>query len=170
MEQGAELDPQVRKLVEDLQLEPLQPEGGFFRRTHYSNTKVEGPQGEGQALSAILYLMLSENASKIHRLKVDESWHFYHGSPVTIVELDASVHGHARTTVESGLCPQYTVKAGTWFGAGRLHVWSRLRVRTFRDGGCANAAGPLPTSRGAHSTAIIGSCRFMLRQICRDSF
>lgn len=60
--------------------------GGFFRRTHYSSTQVqaghttaccillckcefepvandkalfEGPDGDGQALSAILYLMLS---------------------------------------------------------------------------------------------------------------
>eukprot|EP00435_Cladocopium_sp_Y103_P052187 s851_g16.t1 len=112
---------EVQKLVENLQLEPLEPEGGFFRRTHYSSTQVQGPDGDGQALSAILYLMLSDNVSKLHRLKVDEAWHFYHGSPVTIVELDSSVAGHVRTTrlgsVELGLCPQYTVHAGTWFGA-----------------------------------------------------
>eukprot|EP00434_Breviolum_minutum_P032393 symbB.v1.2.028646.t1/scaffold3053.1/size64650/5 len=85
--------------------------------------------------------MMRDNVSKLHRLKVDEAWHFYHGSSVNIVELDSSVPGHARITrlgsVEVGLCPklsclfqehqkgdrfqsrgpQYTVKAGTWFGA-----------------------------------------------------
>ncbi|CAJ1374204.1 unnamed protein product [Effrenium voratum] len=111
----------VRELVERLQLEPLLPEGGFFRRTHYSSTEVQGPDGRGRALNAIFYLMLRDNVSKLHRLRVDETWHFYHGASVTIVELDESVQGQLRTTrlgsVVSGLCPQYTVNAGTWFGA-----------------------------------------------------
>lgn len=55
--------------------------GGFFRRTHYSSTKIEaghlyllkrsqpapfwaqGPDGKGQALSAILYLMMRRRLS-----------------------------------------------------------------------------------------------------------
>ncbi|CAK9099860.1 unnamed protein product [Durusdinium trenchii] len=114
-------DEHVRELVRNLELEALLPEGGFFRRTHYSTNQVETPDGRGRALSAILYLMLSDNVSKLHRLKVDETWHFYNGSAVNIIELDHEVPGHARMTrlgsVESGCCPQHTVKAGTWFGA-----------------------------------------------------
>lgn len=109
------------ELIKRFELEPLLPEGGFFRRTHYSSMPVTTPHGERRAKSAIMYLMQSENCSKIHRLKMDETWHFYHGSPMVLVELDADAPGHCRLTrlgsVIDGLCPQHTVSAGTWFGA-----------------------------------------------------
>ena len=49
-------------------------------------------------------------------------WHFYLGAPMTVVEMDASAPGHARTTVLgqdifAGQSVQYTVRAGTWFGS-----------------------------------------------------
>ncbi|CAE8599180.1 unnamed protein product [Polarella glacialis] len=118
---SSDVESEAQELVRSLQLEPLLPEGGFFRRTHYSDMKTQAPWGASRASNAILYLMLCDNVSKIHRLKMDETWHFYHGSPIVIVELDASVAGQVRRTrlgpVIEGLCPQYTVSAGTWFGA-----------------------------------------------------
>eukprot|EP00933_Yihiella_yeosuensis_P032470 TRINITY_DN26063_c0_g1_i1.p1 TRINITY_DN26063_c0_g1~~TRINITY_DN26063_c0_g1_i1.p1 ORF type:complete len:213 (+),score=12.15 TRINITY_DN26063_c0_g1_i1:88-726(+) len=115
------LPKEAEDLVQRLQLEPLLPEGGFFRRTHYSDMSVKAPFGDCRAVNAILYMMLRNDCSKMHKLKMDETWHFYHGSPVVLVELDASAPGHCRKTrlgsVLDGLCPQYTVTAGTWFGA-----------------------------------------------------
>ncbi|CAK0807908.1 unnamed protein product [Prorocentrum cordatum] len=79
------------------------------------------PYGERRSINAILYLMTRTTFSSLHRLKMDEVWHFYHGSPVVIVELDRNTPGQHRQTrlgcVSEGLCPQHTVPAGTWFGA-----------------------------------------------------
>eukprot|EP00747_Dinoflagellata_sp_TGD_P186614 gnl/TRDRNA2_/TRDRNA2_43729_c0_seq1.p1 gnl/TRDRNA2_/TRDRNA2_43729_c0~~gnl/TRDRNA2_/TRDRNA2_43729_c0_seq1.p1 ORF type:complete len:196 (+),score=26.04 gnl/TRDRNA2_/TRDRNA2_43729_c0_seq1:70-588(+) len=115
-------EPTADELIKQFNLEPLLPEGGFFRRTHYSDQTVKTADSEQRhASNAILYLMLKKNCSKMHRLKQDETWHFYHGSPMVVVELDSGAKEHHRLhmlgPVTSGHSPQHTVKAGTWFGA-----------------------------------------------------
>ena len=49
---------EVEALVRQLDLEPLLPEGGFFRRTYYADaTEAVESKAPGRPLSAILYLM-----------------------------------------------------------------------------------------------------------------
>ena len=60
--------------------------------------------------------------SYFHRLQHDETWHFYFGDTLYLYELDNNAAGDMRVTklgadILNGEVYQYTVKAGTWFGA-----------------------------------------------------
>jgi hypothetical protein len=100
----------VAEIAAQYGLEPLPVEGGLFRRTW------AGPEDETgrPAGSAILLLLSAADGlfSAMHRLPVDEVWHFYRGDPVELLLLSPS--GGARVEL---LGPQLTVPAGTWMGA-----------------------------------------------------
>jgi predicted cupin superfamily sugar epimerase len=53
--------------------------------------------------------------SHFHRIKSDETWHFYAGEELEIYEIDEE--GNLIVTKLNGLSPQYTVKANRWFGS-----------------------------------------------------
>lgn len=122
--------PTEAELIERFALEP-HPEGGFFAETYRAAEKiacVRKPDGvhpevaQRQASTGIYFLLTPGNVSRFHRIAADEMWHFYLGSPLTVVELDRSVPGHVRTTtigpdVLGGMVVQHVVKAGTWFGS-----------------------------------------------------
>lgn len=95
----------------ELGLEP-HPEGGWYRRVYTSG--LESVPGR-PAMSSIYYLLEAPDFSALHRLRSDEQWHFYAGSPLTIHELrpDERV---VETTLGAGRF-QHTVRAGTLFGA-----------------------------------------------------
>ena len=65
-----------------LGLEPLEGEGGYFRRTWSSPASV----GHRSLGSAIYYLLTSGPAgfSALHRLQTDEVYHFYRGDAVEL--------------------------------------------------------------------------------------
>ena len=114
--------------IDKLQLEP-HPEGGYFRQTYRSELLIaqEGlPPGFGApraASTAIYFLLEGKNFSAFHRLRSDELWHFYAGSPLLIhvIEPDGK-----RSTISLGTnleveqVPQSVVRAGCWFAS---HVW-----------------------------------------------
>ncbi|HEU4984381.1 MAG TPA: cupin domain-containing protein, partial [Nitrososphaera sp.] len=62
------------------------PEGGYFRETYRAEMKVDAPGFEGRrsAGTAIYYLLESSQFSTFHRIKSDEIWHFYAGSPLAV--------------------------------------------------------------------------------------
>ncbi|GAA4856011.1 cupin domain-containing protein [Saccharopolyspora rosea] len=101
-------------------LRPLPVEGGLFRRTW-----TGPPDGSGRpAGTAILLLLAARDGlfSALHRLPIDEVWHFHRGDPVALLLLDPG--GGARTAVlghdpAAGHHVQFTVPAGTWMG-GRV--------------------------------------------------
>lgn len=101
----------AKEWIGELGLEP-HPEGGWFRRVYESALKLEGGR---PAMTSIYYLLEGGDFSALHRLKSDEQWHFYAGSPITIHELepDGSIR---ETTLGEGVF-QYTVAAGNLFGA-----------------------------------------------------
>lgn len=104
-----------------LQLEP-HPEGGYFRRSYTAGLTLLLPDRAGPrpAATAIYYLLKSGQRSRLHRLKSDELWHFYTGSPLTVHVLDgegqyaARLLGHDPTL---GQQFQLSISAGCWFGA-----------------------------------------------------
>ncbi len=103
----------AEKWIKKLGLE-RHPEGGWFRRIYTSETRNESGR---PVLTSIYYLLEQGDFSALHRLKQDEQWHFYAGSPITIHEIDAE-RGAGKTTTLSAEGPfQYTVKAGCFFGA-----------------------------------------------------
>jgi len=99
------------------------PEGGHFKETYRSQQRVaRAADGIDRAAStAIYYLLRSGERSTWHRIKSDEVWHFYDGSPLHIHVLEQN---GALTTLRlgnpllhDGAAFQAVVPAGTWFAA-----------------------------------------------------
>jgi predicted cupin superfamily sugar epimerase len=64
--------------------------------------------------------LTSDQFSAFHRIKQDEIWHFYDGSPVRIhmiSETGAYSHVVVGRDLDAGQVPQYVVKGGVWFAS-----------------------------------------------------
>lgn len=116
----------AEEVIELLDLNPLDQEGGFFRRIWTSSlpavTPPEGKATSYAASSAIYYLITSESYSHLHSLKSDELWHFYQGDPVELYLFPAQSSLYPqKVTLGMNLSaresPFYPVPAGTVFGA-----------------------------------------------------
>lgn len=115
-------DPEVRRIVELLGLEP-HPEGGFFRETFRASHRAshELPQTAEEvsrsASTAIYFLLPAGAFSAFHLIRsADEIWHHYGGDPVEIHTISPS--GEHRVAVLGGRLeaderPQLVVRAGT---------------------------------------------------------
>jgi predicted cupin superfamily sugar epimerase len=107
------------ELVRALSLAP-HPEGGFFRQTFRSPLTVPAHGGTRAASTAIYYLLPAGELSALHRVRSDEIWHWYAGSPLTFHRLDDD-GGHRVTLlggdVARGQEPQVIVPADTWQAA-----------------------------------------------------
>jgi hypothetical protein len=106
-----------QEIIEQLALEPLPDEGGFFRRTY-----TDG-------LDAIYYLIISPDFSALHRLAHVEVFHFYAGAPAKMLLL----HCDGTTTAPvigldllGGHRPQVVVTPGTWQATESLGEWTLL--------------------------------------------
>ena len=111
----------VEKIVATLDLLP-HPEGGFYKETYRSHIEesFEGFDGKRNVATGIYYLLEKGDFSAFHRIKSDETWHFYKGEALELFEID--LHGQVIQTMigndlEKGEKPQYTVKAGHWFAS-----------------------------------------------------
>ena len=107
---------QARAIIEHLGLEPLPVEGGLFRQTWRSDSG-------GRVVGTAILLALTDDPdsfSALHRLTIDEIWHFHLGDPVRMLLLHPDgtwgqpVLG---PDVLGGHHPQLVVPAGTWMGA-----------------------------------------------------
>ena len=120
------------------------PEGGYYRETYRSEFSIARealpPEFSGPRLvsTAIYFLLDGKNFSSFHRLRSDELWHFYSGSPITVhvIEPDG---GYSEIQLgddpDAGAVLQAVVKAGRWFA-------SRVRdPRSFALAGCTVAPG-----------------------------
>ena len=117
----------MEEIVNKFKLQP-HPEGGFFSETYRSPDRVQHPSitegGVRSASTSILFLLTPLNVSRFHRIASDEVWHFYLGSPMTVVELREggamvkTVLGNSVRELLSGdMVVQHVVRAGTWFGS-----------------------------------------------------
>ena len=75
--------------------------------------------GNRSFCTSIFYLLEQGDFSSFHRIKSDETWHFYAGDPLEVVMLrDSGITvvtlGH---DVMIGQRLQYTVPAETWFAS-----------------------------------------------------
>lgn len=94
-------------------LEPLPVEGGLFRRTWAGPPDATG-RPAGSAIIA-LFAAADDLFSAMHRLPIDEVWHFYRGDPLELLLLDPD--GGTRVETLGPDRVQLTVPAGTWMGA-----------------------------------------------------
>lgn len=105
------------------------PEGGFYAETYRAQHKFESietsdfPAGRNYG-TAIYFLLVKDSFSAFHKIKSDEVWHFYLGSPIEIIEITPD--GNLIKTVlgadfKLGQVFQYTVMAGNWFASRVLN-------------------------------------------------
>ena len=103
--------------IDKLTLEP-HPEGGFYKRTYESMGKIDGLN---RAYStAIYFLLLEDRFSAFHRIKSDELWHFYAGSPLDVFminERGRMEQFRLGANPEAGQVFQALVPGGRWFGS-----------------------------------------------------
>src|SRR4029453_11026918 len=69
------MHPRAEQLIRDLGLRP-HPEGGRFAEVHRS-----------AASTSIYFLLVAGEASRWHRVRSEEIWHFYEGAPLELLQL-----------------------------------------------------------------------------------
>lgn len=101
-------------------------EGGYYKETYRSFEKLKANNlptrftKDHNLSTTIYYLIKNDDPSKLHRLKADEGWHFYAGSPVKITLINQI--GDLRSfylgnDLENNQSFQAMVPANVWFGA-----------------------------------------------------
>lgn len=113
-------------LVRDLGLSP-HPEGGYFRETYRSSETIpetglpERFHGERSMATAIYFLLGPGDFSAFHRIRSDETWHYYTGScglAVHVIQGDGSYRLiRLGNRTGAGETFQATVPAGAWFAS-----------------------------------------------------
>jgi len=102
------------------------PEGGYFREVYRSKESFELTQLESQVKiirnfsTSIYFLLKSDEVSNFHRIKSDEIWHHYTGSPVKIIMIsnDGRITDHiVGSNLINGEMFQFVIPAGVWFCA-----------------------------------------------------
>ncbi len=115
----------AQRIIELLELEPLEIEGGYFREIWRSNRQVSGEQlgpsynSERSLGTAIYFLLTPDTVSAMHRLPSDEVFHFYLGHPVRMLQLAPGDKGRVvelGTDLAAGQRPIVVVPGGVWQG------------------------------------------------------
>lgn len=118
------MNSKSKYLVDKLELLD-HPEGGYYKEVYRSNgiipqSSLKGFEGERNYCTSIYFLLTSENFSAFHRLKQDEIWHFYQGSPlfVHVIDQEGKYKKYiVGLDIENGEVPQLVVPAGCWFAS-----------------------------------------------------
>lgn len=115
----------AKKYIEKLNLSP-HPEGGYFKEAYRSpeiikNENLPGRYtGDRNFSTSIYFLLEGENISHFHKLKSDETWHFYDGSPAKIYILSGEgilTEKIIGLNIENGEVPQVLIEKDNWFAA-----------------------------------------------------
>lgn len=116
------LSPQTHPaaaVVAALDLEPLDQEGGFFRRTAEAGYYVRRGELASRAYSVIYALFTPESFSAMHVLTTDEVWCWHAGDALESLRLSPDGTGawvRLGTDLAAGEQPQDVVPAGVWQG------------------------------------------------------
>jgi predicted cupin superfamily sugar epimerase len=112
-------------IVDTLRLQP-HPEGGYYRETYRSEEGIASSalpsrfDGDRSFSTAIYYLLGPGDFSAFHRIRSDETWHFYKGVGLRLYVLTED-GGCERIVLGGGMdrgeVLQATVKAGRWFAS-----------------------------------------------------
>ncbi|WP_034057612.1 cupin domain-containing protein [Lacinutrix jangbogonensis] len=115
----------IENIINELKLEP-HPEGGYFKETYRSHGEINKEnlearyEGKRNYSTCIYFLLTSGNFSALHRIKQDEIWHFYDGSPI-LLHMISELGVHSKHVIgrdfSKGETPQFIVPGGYWFAA-----------------------------------------------------
>jgi len=115
----------VNYWVKKLNLKP-HPESGYYSEIYRSEEKIsknylpERYSGGRCFGTSIYYLIVAGKASKFHRIKSDEIWHFYDGQVIEIHIIDEN---GSYKKIKLGRNPenneqfQAVIERNSWFGA-----------------------------------------------------
>ncbi len=115
--------------IKSLKLLP-HPEGGYYSEVYRSEVSIVNSvlppsySGDRSAGTSIYYLLKSGQRSLLHRLKSDEIWHHYDGSPIVLSLINEDGSHEEKIlgkNMDEGEMPQIIIKGGTWFGAFPKH-------------------------------------------------
>jgi len=102
------------------------PEGGYFSEVYRSEEEIKKEHlparysGSRNYSTSIYFLLTSDEFSAFHRIKSDETWHFYSGQSVTIHMINEKGNYSSvklGTNPESEEVFQFTIPHSTWFAA-----------------------------------------------------
>ncbi|WP_111684148.1 cupin domain-containing protein [Winogradskyella tangerina] len=115
----------IETIIKKLDLKP-HPEGGYFKETYRSKGIIQAEsldtnyKGNRHYSTCIYFLLTSERFSALHRIKQDEIWHFYKGSPIRL-HIISEEGDHSEYIIgdnlSKGQVPQLVVPGGNWFAA-----------------------------------------------------
>jgi predicted cupin superfamily sugar epimerase/mannose-6-phosphate isomerase-like protein (cupin superfamily) len=118
------------RLIAHFKMQRIPDEGAWFSVTYTSEDQFDGamlpPRYAGIAHAAggaIVALVTARDFSALHRLKTDETWHFYSGVPLALLLLYPDGKGRRvtlGTNVLHGEVAQFTVPRGVWQGAAPI--------------------------------------------------
>ena len=103
--------------IDKLAMQP-HPEGGYYKETYQSPDKFDTT--DRHYATAIYFLLLEDKFSAFHRIKSDEMWHFYTGSPLDVFmidEQDRMQQIKLGSDPEAGQAFQAVVPGGRWFAS-----------------------------------------------------
>lgn len=115
-----------KTIIEKYRLQP-HPEGGYFLQTYQSKETVPSGAlpvrfGGDRFFSTAIYFLLEKGQfSAFHRIKSDEVWHFYYGTPLHIYVIHPDGRGEILKlgqNIREGYSFQHVVSAGAWFASG----------------------------------------------------
>lgn len=102
------------------------PEGGWFREVYRSPEIIEQQSLDNRFsgsrnISTSIYFLLEEgDFSAFHKIKSDETWHYYDGGMIEVYSISPSgkliIH-KLGLNIENGELPQITIPAGEYFAA-----------------------------------------------------
>jgi predicted cupin superfamily sugar epimerase len=102
------------------------PEGGYFNEVYRSDEEIKKGHlpsrysGARNHSTSIYFLLTSDEFSAFHRIKSDETWHFYSGKAVTLHMIDERgnyLSVKLGSNPEKGDVFQFTIPHGRWFAA-----------------------------------------------------
>jgi len=111
--------------IERLKLIP-HPEGGYYREVYRSEEMIKNNalpgyyNGDRFFSTSIYFLLKGKQKSNLHKLKSDEIWHFYNGSPLKlyIINKKGELSGiKLGRNAGKGEMFQYIIEKGQWFCA-----------------------------------------------------
>lgn len=111
----------AKSIIKELKLKK-HPEGGYFSETYRSVEVMKKhylPKrfSDDRHFSTSIYFLLNyDDFSSFHRLKADEIWHFYSGSPLNIYVIQKN--GKLKKIIlGKNHLYQAVIHAGQWFAA-----------------------------------------------------
>ncbi len=111
----------AEEVIKILNLQKHPTEGGYFAETYRTRVKTcDENMGQRSSSTAIYYMLTKDTFSEMHRLPIDEIFHFYLGYPVEMLHLYPNGKGRRvllGTDLKGGMLPQVLIPAGIWQGA-----------------------------------------------------